>query len=51
MKNDGLHIIGTHKLAPKYIDKVSGMHLKWDRTCSLGGAELLKGDSEWNFEI
>lgn len=56
MKNDGIYIIGLHKLTSKYIDKVSGMYLKWDRTCSLLeneslGGEALEGDSEWIFEM
>ena len=50
MRKDGINIIGLHKLTSKYINKVSGMYLKWDRTCLLSD-EAIEGDSEWNFDI
>ena len=49
-RNDGIHIIGIHKFVEKYIDKVSGMYLKWDRTCSVQG-ELLQGAAELKFSF
>ena len=50
MRNDGIHIIGLHKFVDKYIDKVSGMYLKWDRTCSVQG-ESLEGAAELKFSF
>ena len=49
-RNDGIHIIGIHKFVEKYIDKVSGMYLKWDRTCSVQG-ELLEGATQLKFSL
>ena len=50
MRKAGINIIGIHKLTSKYINKVSGMYLKWDRTCSLSD-EAIEGDAEWNLDL
>ena len=56
--NDGIYIIGIHKLVQKYIDKVPAMYLEWDRSCSffsdsgeyLCGQDLY-GEFEWGEDL
>lgn len=48
MRSYGLHDIALRKIIEKYIDNVSGICLKWDRTL---GSEYFFADSEWHFEL
>ena len=48
MSNYKVYTVGLHGMVQKYIDRVPGMYLEWDKTVIIDKDDL-KGENEWKF--